>query len=310
MGLPLVSIIMPVYNSESTLKRSIESFIVQSFPYWELVIVNDGSTDNSLEIIRSYASKEKRIRVVNKSSGGVASARQVGMGHATGEYFIHADSDDWVEPEMLEEMVDKAKSEGADIVITDYFVNYSDGRQQLVTQGLASSNAKDVLYAIYNKKIFGSLWHKLIRRSICDKVNARFIEGIDYCEDVLFLTQILRNSELRIVHIAKAYYHYVLTEKSLTRNISKTSFENLKRFTHLIPEMVPKEQRYEEVIEDSKLNLFVVGFINGIYGPEELKKEFRTIKHKAHQTPSLRWRIGYYCIELGFYWLAHKLIRF
>ena len=121
--MPKVSIIVPVYKAEAYLHRCVDSILAQTFTDFELLLIDDGSPDRSGEICDEYAQKDSRIRVIHKENGGVSSARQRGLDEAVGEYTIHVDSDDWVEPNMLEELYKKAKQDDADIVICDYFNN-------------------------------------------------------------------------------------------------------------------------------------------------------------------------------------------
>lgn len=310
MSNPIVSVIMPVYNSESTLPRALESFMAQTLVDWEIIAVNDGSTDGSGLILDAYASRDARIKVVNKTNGGVASARQAGMDRMMGTYFIHADSDDWVEPAMLEDMLNKARATDSDMVIADYYVEHRNCRLEYIRQKPSSLESSEVLYAIYAKDLFGGLCHKMIKKSSYDKANARFVVGIDYCEDVLLLTQILRDRNMRISYIDKAYYHYMLSESSLTRNISPRSFESLKKFNNALPLILPKDVRFQAVIEKGRLDLFVTGFMNGMYNAADVKCEYQKVRKLALATSSVRWKLGYYCINIGWLWLAHKLIRF
>ena len=116
---PVISIIVAVYKAESCLRRCVDSLLAQTFQDYEILLVDDGSPDRSGEICDEYARKDNRVRVFHKENGGVASARQCGMNNARGEYVIHADPDDWVEPNMLEELYGKAKEENADVLICD-----------------------------------------------------------------------------------------------------------------------------------------------------------------------------------------------
>lgn len=125
--LPKVSIIIPVYKAESYLHRCIDSILAQTFADWELLLIDDGSPDRSGDICDEYAVKDKRIRVYHKKNGGVSSARQKGLDMARGEYVIHVDPDDWVEPSMLTELFAKAKAENADMVICDFYLDTKSG---------------------------------------------------------------------------------------------------------------------------------------------------------------------------------------
>ena len=139
-----VSIIVPVYKAEAYLHRCVDSILAQTFTNWELLLIDDGSPDRSGAICDEYASKDARIRVFHKENGGVSSARQKGQDEARGEYTIHADHDDWVEPTMLEELYKKAKADDADMVICDYYMN--DGKNQTyITQKPSNLDSNTVL---------------------------------------------------------------------------------------------------------------------------------------------------------------------
>lgn len=221
--MPTISVIVPIYNMERYIKRCIDSIINQSFNDWELILIDDGSSDTSGEICDKYARQDFRIRVIHKKNGGVASARQIGTDEARGEYSIHCDADDWVEPDMLHEMYSKAKDVNADIVVSNLYYNDSDNSESIYKVNVpltATDFIKEILYG----RSFGGLCHKLIRHSLYLKYNVRYVEGVNYCEDVLVLAQLLKNS-LRIEYIDRAFYHYCLeNEDSITRNYTMSTY--------------------------------------------------------------------------------------
>lgn len=114
---PKISIIVPVYKAEKYIHKCIDSILAQTFANFEILLINDGSPDKSGKICDEYAKKDKRVRVFHKENGGVSLARQLGNDNATGEYTIHADPDDWIEPNMLEELYAKAVEDDADMEI-------------------------------------------------------------------------------------------------------------------------------------------------------------------------------------------------
>ena len=122
----MISIITPVYNTSKYLRRCLDSILAQTYQDWELLLIDDGSTDGSDTICDDYAKSDSRIRVFHKPNDGVASVRQLGVVEAQGEYSIHIDSDDWIEPEMLEALFDEAKRTDADIVVADYYHEFVD----------------------------------------------------------------------------------------------------------------------------------------------------------------------------------------
>lgn len=306
-----VSIIMPVYNAEHTVGRMVDSIIAQTFQDWELIAVDDGSTDRSGSILDSYAAEDARIRVVHKANGGVAAARQDGIDLATGIYTIHADSDDWVEPRMLEDMLSVAKDEKADIVIADFFADQKGGQSSLSAQRPKSLDAIEVLYGIYANGLFGGLWHKLIKKSAYDKASAHFYAGINYCEDLHVLTQILTRSRPKIAYLPKAYYHYVVNPSSLTQSVSAKGFESMKRFHAEALKLLPSDSRFSGIEDSFSINEFTVLFMNRLYhDKKELRKEYAKIKGTIGNRYGLRWKAGFWCIENGLIGLAHRLIKF
>ena len=125
---PDISVIVPVYKAEKYMHRCVDSILAQTFTNFELILVDDGSPDGSGTLCDQYAQKDNRVKVIHKENGGVASARQCGIDNATGEYTIHADPDDWVEPNMLQELYNKAKELDADMVICDFYVDTENER--------------------------------------------------------------------------------------------------------------------------------------------------------------------------------------
>lgn len=115
--LETISIIIPIYDVESYLRKCLDSIMEQSFPYFELLLINDGSTDASAQICQEYVEKDDRIRYFEKENGGVSSARNFGIKHSRGEYITFIDSDDWVEPNYLEIFYKSIKEQDADIVV-------------------------------------------------------------------------------------------------------------------------------------------------------------------------------------------------
>ena len=123
---PVLSIIIPIYNVEPYLRCCLNSILVQTFPSWEAVLVDDGSKDNCGKICDEYAAMDSRFRVIHKENGGLTSARNSGLAMASGEWVMHLDGDDWIEPEMLELLLRKGEETGADIVMGDFLFAYPD----------------------------------------------------------------------------------------------------------------------------------------------------------------------------------------
>ena len=202
---PKISVIVPVYKAEAYLHRCVDSILAQTFQDFEVLLVDDGSPDRSGEICDEYARKDKRVRVFHKENGGVSSARQCGMDNAQGEYTIHADPDDWVEPDMLKELYQKAEEEDADMVICDYY--YDEAGSSSYKSQKPSSLNHEVIFCEMFRHLHGSSWNKLVRGSIYKQFGIRFPEELSYCED-LYVNACLLIHPLRVVYLPKAFYHY------------------------------------------------------------------------------------------------------
>ena len=201
----MISIITPIYQAEKYLETLINSIINQTYHDWELLLIDDGSTDGSAEICDRYAQKDNRIRVFHKANGGIASARNQAMDMATGEYLAFADSDDWVEPYWLERLYKTAKEQEADIVVSDYYEEYPQKTimRSKDDDSIIVLNRKDALLLTFQNKIASYLWSMLIRRDIAQERFAPFRAFEDYA--TLFAWMLHVN---RVVLLHTPLYHY------------------------------------------------------------------------------------------------------
>lgn len=303
-----VSIIIPVYNAEKTICQMLDCLLAQSLSDFEILIVNDGSTDKTQQIIESYVPKDTRIKVFHKQNEGVAMARQIGMDKAQGEYCIHADADDWVEPTMLEDLYNKAKRNDADVVIADYFVN-SKECERICRQQPSSLTPQDVLQDMFNNNIFGSLWHKLVRTELYRKYNVKFFAGINHCEDLLIWVQLLQHQEIKVSYLPKAYYHYVANEASITRHFTRDTYDMRLRFQEKLTMLLYKPE-LDYLKEKAAFSIFTEGFIYDVLTKEEIGNGLKRYKKQIRQLKSLKWRVGFTMLKYDKPGIAHKLIHY
>ena len=216
-NVPCISIIVPVYKAEKYLNRCVDSLLAQTFKDFEVLLIDDGSPDRSGEMCDEYARKDSRVRVFHKENGGVSSARQMGIDNARGEYTIHADPDDWVEPDMLEGLYKKAKETDADMVICDYYVEL-DGRTIYKKQQPEGLDHNVVLRNLF-QQLHGSCWNKLIRRACYSQYGVKFPLELRFCED-LYVNVSLLVHDIKVSYLARAFYHYDVSgnDNSLVRN--------------------------------------------------------------------------------------------
>lgn len=202
---PKISVIVPVYKAEKYLRRCIDSLLAQTFTDFEVLLIDDGSPDNSGDICDEYAQTDNRVRAVHKENGGVSSARQCGIDNARGEYTIHADPDDWVEPTMLEELYHKAKEEKADMVICDFYLS-KNNKDILVRQQPSLLDHVTVQCELF-QQLHGSCCNKLVKRVCYSEFSIKFPTELSFCEDLFVNTSLLLHP-IRVAYLSRAFYHY------------------------------------------------------------------------------------------------------
>ena len=207
---PLVSVIVPVYNVEKFLDKCLDSLVKQTLKEIEIIIVNDGSTDNSFEIINKYKNQYPEIiRPFNKPNGGIADVRNFGLEHVTAPYFAFLDSDDYIEPDALKLMYNEAIRSDSDVVMSDFYWTYPD-YEKLSTDGPYHTN-KELLI-----NMFATLWNKLYRTEFIQSIDVHFPTGYRY-EDASFLYKIIPYIKTWS-YINKPFVHYVQRDGSITHN--------------------------------------------------------------------------------------------
>lgn len=217
-----ITVIITIYNASQYLRQCIDNILSQNFQDFELLLVNDGSTDSTGEICDEYAKKDKRIKVFHEQHKGVAHARQVGLDNAKGEYILYIDADDIIEPTMLVELYNTAKTTDAELVICDYTELTNSGtvyRKQEPT----SKTGIGVLEDILNGILYGALWNKLIKTDCIRKSQAMFPFDLTMREDLLFLAQVLPTI-YNVQYMPKSLYGYERRNtSSLTNNYANES---------------------------------------------------------------------------------------
>lgn len=207
----MISIIVPVYNAEMTLKRCVDSILNQKYREFELILIDDGSKDRSGEICDEYALKDTRIRVFHKTNGGASSARNVGLDNAKGKWITFCDSDDYVYPNWLENFYTHV-SEVYDIVCQGMDSNKPLAKTlTLRTHGVNydGSNVDVFIDLLHVNQILGYLFLKMFRRSIIRNNNIRFDESVTLQEDDIFVIEYLSHCVGLFSSDTKGYYYFV-----------------------------------------------------------------------------------------------------
>lgn len=164
----MISLIIPVFNVEEYLEECLESIINQSFSDYEVILVDDGSTDKSRSIIKTYEKKFNKVKILYQSNKGVSEARNLALKHAMGEYVLYIDSDDFLKTNMLEVMVDKANRTEADIIICNYIFYYEENNEnnRIFNYNILEDNmysSEEIIDMMINFEIQGQLWNKLFK---------------------------------------------------------------------------------------------------------------------------------------------------
>lgn len=227
---PLISVIVPVYNVEKYLPQCLESLSKQTFFAFEIICINDGSTDHSPEILRQYAAKDKRIRIINQNNCGISIARNTGLSQAKGQYVLFVDSDDYLHPNTLMNTYRQITRHNADICIFGYHTCADDNLQttNIPTNYCNKKTENDIF--TYNEipwQIFHhvSVWTKLYRRSFISEQNITFPEGYVF-EDVIFHVKTI-TSATQICLLNQALYYYRRDNNSSIMHLSAADLKLL-----------------------------------------------------------------------------------
>ena len=224
MNMPGVSIIVPIYNSEKTLKRCIDSLLDQSYSDLELILIDDGSEDDSFGICRQYAEADARIHVLHQDNAGVASARNAGIELAAGEYLLFCDSDDYASPDWCEKLLQggvRAK-EDAWVVSNAYKVSFSGECKAI--DDLQHHPKSDTYCDIYLKYLSPYLWNKIYNAEIIRQNNIRFRPDVELGEDAVFNTEYYRFCS-SVTYIPEPLYYYCDNADSAMQKYRPDKFE-------------------------------------------------------------------------------------
>ncbi len=255
MNYPLISIIVPVYQVEKYLEKCINSIINQTYKNLEIILVDDGSTDNCPSICNHFQTEDTRIKVIHQENGGLSHARNVGLEISTGDFFGFVDSDDWIEPNMYEVLMSALQETDADIVVCNHLEETDDS----IPIPITSNSLEKKLYLPKEtlKKIISGenltlyyVWNKLYKKSILS--NIRFPTNKIH-EDILWSPQIIGNSRL-ILSINRPLYHYIIRPGSLTRNKSIAIKRILDKNELLIRQIMYIREQYPALEKVSIIN--------------------------------------------------------
>lgn len=326
---PIISIVIPVYNSAQFLKQCLDSVCGQTYPYLEIIAVNDGSEDDSLKILESYSFSDSRIKVINQKNKGLSGARNAGIDASSGDYIMFLDGDDWVDTTVCEKAISIAKLFNADVVLWSYCREYSTQVKPVYILGECEKQWDENNVSELYKQLVGldaeqlrepqktdaivTAWGKLYRRSVIG--NIRFVDTkIIGTEDVLFNIQVF-SSVCSAAYIPETYSHYRKTNTdSLTHRYKAdlaTKWKNLYKFIQIhLDERKASPEFYKAL--DNRIALGLIGLglnlaEDDIMGSGAKIKELKKILSMPHYKKALEnlpmeylpihWKIFFYCAE-------------
>lgn len=246
-----LSVIVPVYNGEKTIEKCILSLINQDFDDMEILVINDGSDDNTVEIINNISKKysSKKLRIINKKNQGLPQARKTGVANSNGDYIGFVDADDWVEPEMFSNMINHIDKYGYDIVCCDFSYDYknkTDIHAQMLEEGISYSETEAMSAINYRYGIFPNMCNKVIKKELFE--NVTFLHGNFIGEDYSIIIQVLKN-KCSVGVVKKPYYHYIQSAGSMGvggySSSQELGYYVYKRILLQIHKTYDKKQAYE-----------------------------------------------------------------
>lgn len=256
---PLISVIIPVFQVEKYLEKSIASVVAQTYHNLEIILVDDGSTDHCPAICDEWKERDSRIIVIHKPNGGLSQARNAGLKIATGEFIGFVDSDDWIEADMYETLLSALLETGADIAVCNYQIEPEKRRfifkkRKTLKRKLYSSN--EILSKIFRAEsyIHNYVWNKLFRRNVL--VN---FPDVKIYEDFFWTPRVIGNSEV-VVCINNILYHYLIRNDSLCHDACK-----IEKRVHDGLVMIEQRNEYIHIYYPSVEKLAILSYLNFCY---------------------------------------------
>lgn len=243
-SLPLVSIIIPVYNSEAYLDACFMSVIKQTYKTLEVIVVNDGSTDDSLSIIRKYEQLDNRFFCINKANGGLPLARKTGIEHAYGKYIQHLDSDDTLLETAIERLVRRAEETDADIVAAPFYFCFQDRpAQKSVDLKFDALSGFEYYLEILHSRAYWSVWSNFQRSCLFQENVIQTVPEISFGEDAILITQLVLCAK-KVVSLAEPILNYNRYSTAMSLQVHKARYEEYRAYQNWIENFLKSKGVY------------------------------------------------------------------
>lgn len=292
MAIKRFSIIIPLYNVENYISVCIESVLHQSYTDFEVIVVNDGSTDSSPNIVKKLMEKDHRVRLIDQKNAGVSVARNTGLANATGEYIVFVDADDFLASDFLEYMVGLCQQSNADFCLSENAFTRK-GEKQIVTDNVRILNSEQAIALLLSPRIIVGCWNKVYRHSFLKNNNITFSSKLFYGEGLDFITRVADKANSICVGDRKVYFYRRSNEASATTSFSIAKMHNGDCALDQINNgLTTKSKIIDEMLALHK-GLYALGAITKIINnrmKKRYKKDYKLWKKK----------LGYYARKVTF----------
>lgn len=292
---PLVSVIVPVYNAREYVEQCLDSLLAQTFKNFEVMLIDDGSTDGSSAICDNYAKKDSRIKAIHQANAGQTSARRNGVRQATGKYIAFVDSDDWVEPDYLETLQSEAEKCKADIVTCDVYYNFPNREvtaRQRVPAGVFDKQGlmKDIYpmmifsgeYFYYG--VYAAMWNKLVKRTLVEKNIEHVSADIKIGEDgATTFANFLDANVVSVIHSAPLY-HYRINPSSITQSYCPEQFSGAKILAKTLRDISNSRSVYDL---NTQIDYYFSHYVRFSFNEEFLYKNAKSLREKIRFLKSI-----------------------
>lgn len=257
---PKISVIIPVYNAENYLRKCLQSVCEQSLKDLEIICINDGSTDNSQEILERFAADDSRIRIIKQSNAGLSATRNKGILLAKGEYLGFVDADDWINPDFYNTLYTAADNKNADVALGGIICVKDDSRKPLIWHKKSQSAVKSAeKFKLCKLPAYNYVVNKIYRRDFILRNKFLFTEGV-YYEDMLWSSLVIFAANA-VVSVPDATYYYQNTPNSIT-NTTKNDLKkrlDLKKATENINEFIVLNRIPVSLRDEYKIKMYFLG---------------------------------------------------
>lgn len=276
-----VSIIVSAYNIENYIRRCIESLINQDFNSYEIIIVNDGSTDNTGKVLKEFLSN-KKVKIINRKNEGVMKARKIGLELAKGEFILFVDGDDWIEKSTIKKLYNSAIKNNSDIVLYNAYLSWDNTKKCFRTYDLEENEKEDYLRSLLLGEIIPTLWSKFIKKAYLINNKIEFPSKLIYGEDLATMVNIFKYKP-KISKISDFLYYYYQRESSITK-LNDERILQVNQALDYVNEVFLKENLLEEYKKEYEYmvysQLFITKFLKTNRESDLSKKIYKQYKSK------------------------------